>query len=230
VKRKPAEVTDEMVAEVVRHVAATYEGTEPEHVDWLVRLTKTLRDNGRKAAFPGFTPLDFARAALDGGIVASQVRFVEEQLGEKVGCRAGCSACCHYTVSVIGEEADRIAARVMLMPEERRAEVLARVREGVRLGLDQLDPNERLRRRFPCPLLDGGLCSVYDDRPIACRSWHGISEERCASVDEQSPFGLLALIGDCASFAVDLATDSATHEAGDLLTLLAERLGIGKEE
>ncbi len=78
---------------------------------------------------------------------------------EAFECRAGCWACCRPRFSVFEIEA-----------------------VGIREALDRLEPQirEQIREqgRTPeighCALLVDGQCSVYDQRPVICRS-HGLA-------------------------------------------------------
>lgn len=76
-------------------------------------------------------------------------------------CRAGCESCCHHRFSVFEVEAapirDALARLEQADPEARQ-----RIRER------GLDPHERA-----CALLLDGKCSVYEQRPLICRS-HGL--------------------------------------------------------
>ena len=76
-------------------------------------------------------------------------------------CRAGCESCCHHRLSVFEVEAAPIREALARLehtdPESRR-----RIRER------GLDPDERA-----CALLLDGRCSVYEHRPLICRS-HGL--------------------------------------------------------
>ena len=77
-------------------------------------------------------------------------------------CQLGCESCCHHRFSVFEVEAAPIRDALERLehedPESRR-----RVRER------GLDPNERA-----CALLLDGRCTVYDVRPLICRS-HGLA-------------------------------------------------------
>lgn len=74
-------------------------------------------------------------------------------------CRAGCDGCCAPRFSVFEIEASRIRAALA--------------------QLDRTDPARRARVRGQasssahCPLLVDGRCSVYEERPIICRT-HGL--------------------------------------------------------
>jgi hypothetical protein len=214
--------------DAIRMVAAE-RGLEGADAEWLVNLATSIYE---VSAEMGCEPLDFAHQVLDGeeGLLAAICHQTERAIGQKVGCRRGCVACCDYSVSVLGFEADRIAARVLTLPEDQRKQIVARTVEAVERGMDKLETLERLAKRFPCPLLIDGLCSVYEDRPIACRAWFGLSAEACGSLTESSPFGYLCLIGDTASIGTFVAHAIGRGEepdpGGDLIALLADRLGI----
>lgn len=109
--------------------------------------------------------------------------------GERVSCRAGCGACCSQLVPVTPVEAHQLREVVERLPEPRRSEVRARFAAAVdrldRTGLserllevDVLAPEERSRlgvdyfgQGIPCPFLEDGSCSIYEERPIACREY-----------------------------------------------------------
>lgn len=80
---------------------------------------------------------------------------------EQFACRPGCESCCHHRFSVFEVEAapirDALAQLARTDPEARR-----RVRER---GQDS--------ELEACALLIDGRCSVYEQRPLICRS-HGL--------------------------------------------------------
>ncbi len=85
-------------------------------------------------------------------MVAEDLSRVREPF---VACKRGCSSCCHMNVSVTQSEADRLASAV-----GRSAAILT--------VSPRHDPEEFTG--VPCPFLDAqGACSVYADRPLACR-------------------------------------------------------------
>lgn len=96
-----------------------------------------------------------------------------DQLAERFGreaqarmdCRT-CAACCrHCHVPVDEAETDRLAGRLGLPILEFRRQHMDPDDDG--------DP----ALRAPCVLLDGSLCSVYEDRPAACRGYPYIGGE-----------------------------------------------------
>ena len=88
-------------------------------------------------------------------------------------CYAGCSTCCQWPVLATLDEAKAIVAT---FTPERRAEVAQLVRSWLERARPLVDSGERVplaewnRKKIPCPLLRGNLCSVYDNRPVACRT------------------------------------------------------------
>lgn len=92
-------------------------------------------------------------------------RRVDDHFGAAVArtpdafaCREGCARCCGVRFGVFAVEAERIrAALVQLAPA---------LRERVRAQAD--DPSHTA-----CALLVDDRCSVYDERPLICRS-HGV--------------------------------------------------------
>jgi Fe-S-cluster containining protein len=111
--------------------------------------------------------------------------------GEAVSCRKGCAACCRMLVPVSAPEAFALRERVRSLPEERRMALLAKVAEararleaaGLLERLAELGDTDRQLQdedmeavnrdyyalRLPCPFLEEEVCSIYEDRPAACR-------------------------------------------------------------
>ncbi len=72
-----------------------------------------------------------------------------------------CGVCCWENwVPVSAEEEARLAGRLGISPDEFR---------GRYVGTD--DNGEPAIDAGPCPFLDGKRCSVYEDRPEACRGY-----------------------------------------------------------
>lgn len=113
--------------------------------------------------------------------------------GLSLSCRKGCVACCYYLVRISVGEALHIRSVVASLPEDHRERVRERAAE-IRAAADEAeltadllaglvltpdDPGEearldRLSRRYlalgqACPFLEGGTCSIYENRPTPCR-------------------------------------------------------------
>lgn len=107
--------------------------------------------------------------------------------GEKVSCARGCAACCRMLVPVSVTEARHLAALVTALPEPRRSAVVARFADALRRLADAgmvggartvgTIPDlisyalDYIRLGITCPFLEDECCSVYADRPLACREF-----------------------------------------------------------
>ena len=103
-------------------------------------------------------------------------------------CAQGCDACCHLMVCVTSDEVDSLVPRV--------TEAIAeRVRTNAEL-VRGLDAGAYRRARPRCAFLDAtGCCSVYDVRPVRCRSHVSSDLATCLRVrDGDEPSG--AVPGD----------------------------------
>lgn len=92
---------------------------------------------------------------------------VQAEHGEKMRCGSGCTDCCHQDLSLLTVEA-----------------------LAVRVALDRLDRplQARIARQgnSPCALLVDGLCAIYQDRPLICRT-HGLPIRYAGSEGGQGP-------------------------------------------
>jgi Fe-S-cluster containining protein len=126
--------------------------------------------------------------ALAETVVGAGVKAVEAR-GERVSCRAGCGACCRQLVPITEVEARLLAELVETMPEPRRGVLRERftaARDGLATAglLEKLEHPERFPDRdlhelgleyfeqgIACPFLEDESCSIYAERPIACREY-----------------------------------------------------------
>jgi Fe-S-cluster containining protein len=111
--------------------------------------------------------------------------------GHVPSCQKGCAACCRMLVPLSAPEAFALREWVRSRPAEQQIRVAARLAEtksqllahGLWQGLSELceasvppddDALEDVNReyyalRMPCPFLEEEICTVYDERPTACR-------------------------------------------------------------
>ncbi len=130
--------------------------------------------------------------------------------GKDISCKKGCAHCCRQLVPVAPMEAKRLAEVVHAMPKK-RADALRRrfVEAKTRLIAAKLllpkapkgstalistekDPvaawndvsNRYFALQIDCPFLDDGACSIYDERPIACREYNVVTDPAfCKTLD-----------------------------------------------
>jgi len=127
--------------------------------------------------------------------IGEQAEALEERksiaAGEAISCKKGCAACCRMLVPVSAPEAFALKDMIAKMPAGRRqatvmnvaaarsrlerAGLLARLTEiaetSRQLSDEEMEPLNRdyYALRMPCPFLENEVCSIYEDRPAACR-------------------------------------------------------------
>jgi Fe-S-cluster containining protein len=125
-----------------------------------------------------------------------------ERDGRALSCRAGCGACCRQMVPIAWTEAMALAELVEAMPEPRRSTIRARfdaalaiveaagLLDGLRTGSSVSPEHAGLayfRLGIACPFLEDEACSIYPNRPLACREYLVTSPARnCASPTRES--------------------------------------------
>jgi Fe-S-cluster containining protein len=144
--------------------------------------------------------------------LGQQAQALEQQrivaAGQRISCTKGCAACCRMLVPVSAPEAFALRERIAALPETRQATLRRRLAESAarleEAGLlaplqqiaetdrpltdDRLEPINRAyyQLQLPCPFLEEEACSIYEDRPAACRELLVTSPaEWCADVLNQ---------------------------------------------
>lgn len=127
--------------------------------------------------------------------LGQQAHTLEQQrataTGQKISCAKGCAACCRMLVPVSAPEAFALRDMVAALPEDRR-QVIRRALASTTARLEQAGLLSQLRHvaetdrpiaddamepinrayyalKLPCPYLENEVCSIYEDRPAACR-------------------------------------------------------------
>ena len=94
----------------------------------------------------------------------------------KVGCGAGCAHCCYQSVEVTIPEAILIALHLADPSDPRRQRVL-----DAAAARRHMSRKRRRQLGRACPLLVDKRCSVYEDRPLMCRSMLAVDGEQCGA-------------------------------------------------
>jgi len=138
--------------------------------------------------------------SISGSIVAISTEHAARE-GKTISCQRGCTHCCRQLVPVAPLEAKRLAEVIAALPQEKRQGILRRFAEALEklesAGLLTAKPNQGLRAlvsketdvlaawndvsrryyemRLDCPFLENDSCSIYEERPIACREYNAVT-------------------------------------------------------
>lgn len=131
--------------------------------------------------------LNLLRGLTDAVVDSAMERSAAQ--GQPISCRKGCGACCRQLVPIAPAEAHRLKKVVESMPEPRRGEVLRRFEAGqstlatsgmlerlrTPASMDESSRRELgidyFRHGVACPFLEDESCSIYAERPLACREY-----------------------------------------------------------
>jgi len=80
-------------------------------------------------------------------------------------CAKGCSHCCIAGLSVFSWEADLIVKWFISLPKQKKAEL-----KKIWNQAPEPFTNVEGRDALPCAFLSSGSCSIYEQRPIICRT------------------------------------------------------------
>ena len=87
---------------------------------------------------------------------------LNERYKSHLQCGAGCSGCCHHHLSVFAVEAAVLTEAIQALPEATQARIQQQAIE--------VQAREAKGKPVACPLLVDNRCSVYESRPLICRT------------------------------------------------------------
>ena len=158
------------------------------------------------------------REVLD-PIIAQQIA----DAGHSPACRRGCSFCCHQHVPIDTAEARILAKAVQMMPTMHQDGIVAQCRVVARqFPHYRAGYAQRYARKLACPLLRDGSCTVYEVRPMRCRTYWSLDRSACEaqyqapSTDVQVP----VVNAQPAYTRYSLAMAGAGENIGELSSML----------
>lgn len=99
-------------------------------------------------------------------------KLIDEEMEDarrEATCRKGCTACCYLNVDITNDEA-RVLKRLLKPGDEKKLRKQAKVKNT------EEHPYQLSYEDAKCVFLKDGECSVYDKRPISCRTHFSASE------------------------------------------------------
>ncbi len=89
-------------------------------------------------------------------------KSLKERFSQKITCHLGCVGCCQQQLTLSLIEADFISLAIRNLPTDQQQKILLAA-QAIKNKTNKTDT---------CPLLDDLTCSVYESRPVICRT-HG---------------------------------------------------------
>lgn len=106
--------------------------------------------------------------------------------GAGIACKSGCSYCCNARVEASAPEVFRVVDEILSRPQAEIETVVDRLREHVAANVGK----SVWKQRTPCPFLEDDRCSIYDIRPVGCRTAHSLDLSACQTGSATLPMSL----------------------------------------
>lgn len=97
----------------------------------------------------------------------SMMQVVHVAARDIAACGRGCSSCCHQAVLIHADEAAYIGAEIGVKPQK--------VTRFVKQGKTKAEADKHYGN--PCPFLVDQQCSIYESRPMACRTLYNLDAD-----------------------------------------------------
>ena len=108
---------------------------------------------------PGNMPNKYQQLITDANQLTSQLN---ERYRAHLQCQSGCSGCCHHHLSVFPVEAAMMKSTIENLSNETKT--------IIKLQAQKITEQESRGEAVACPLLIDDQCSIYDSRPVICRT------------------------------------------------------------
>ena len=139
--------------------------TESKRQQELDTLQKSVRNTAAQLQQARAIPqIDGTLRTID-RLAVSQLRVIQ---AAPPACKVGCDACCHRSIEATALEAVLAAIFIdsQLRPDSKHR---LKIRMGEMMESISQRPEKPIdQRRFPCPMLEDGRCTIYPVRPQAC--------------------------------------------------------------
>jgi Fe-S-cluster containining protein len=124
-----------------------------------------------------FTAIESLYEAIDG--LNDSIIALAKRQNTTVACYKGCHWCCHQAVFANSYELQYLGTNIKKnFTSEEVSAIIERTEDKYSMT-SNLNDDEVLNYKAPCPLLKNDACLVYDSRPMACRIYLSTKLESC---------------------------------------------------
>ena len=124
-----------------------------------------------------FSAIESLYAAIDG--LNDSILALAKKQNMAVTCFKGCHWCCHQAVFANSYELHYLTEKIKVTFTSDMLSDLNKRTQAKDAITQNLNDNEVLEYKYPCPLLIEGVCSIYAARPMACRIYLSTKIESC---------------------------------------------------
>jgi Fe-S-cluster containining protein len=128
------------------------------------------------------------RASAAGAFAVKTYEITSKKYGFKgeVHCKKGCGYCCHTRVTATPIELFMLARGIRDRWNDASDPLKERFR-GVEAQTRTLPKDQWVSSRIPCAFLAEGSCSIYEVRPLTCRTYASTSLPTCIDWFNNAP-------------------------------------------
>jgi Fe-S-cluster containining protein len=109
---------------------------------------------------------------------------LHKDIPETIECAQGCNFCCYSSVTITNTELSELALHIRTNFSTKEMDVLKAKLIATKKKYQKLNKEERITSRDLCALNIDGSCSVYEARPLYCRSAMSYSKKMCGIAHE----------------------------------------------
>lgn len=132
------------------------------------------------------------------------VQEISNYVAPLTPCSKGCSHCCKMAVGITDYEADLIGKHIGVKPRE------------VRIHPAKLKSMVQDYNGVSCPFLKKGVCSIYEVRPLACRTHYNLSAyATICDLNHKPPFTIPNL-NFSTLWSAHVEINAGTYNFGDI--------------
>ena len=124
-----------------------------------------------------FSAIESMYKAID-GLNESIIALAKRQKMD-VACHKGCQWCCHQVVYANSYELHFLSEKIKKTYSSEKISKWLNAAENKYNTTSKMNQEQLATHKSPCPLLENGICSTYEVRPMACRIYLSANLESC---------------------------------------------------